>query len=909
MANNIKIGVEADLNTDAMQAELQSVRRAFNALAADAAKLGKQRIEPISKASVEDARRMNAQFSEMLRLSSGLRRNLESAGQGGKPWHGVDWSKVFPDPGQRQAYAGTLAGRLRPGSVSGIEPRPVPGGGYGGGVPPTPSERAHGVHGRAAGAGMAGVGKIAGAGLALAGVGSVMAMAGRAVDLAKQEATATDQLLRKSGDLSQSFDGLREKLRASGEGLGVLHVEAAQLANQYVSTANGQGGDIGGNLRTGFGLSRAYGLELSEGVGFMAQMRHQGQVKDGDKDGRKLAALIAEAIERGQSTGKAGEFLQAVSGFSSQVARLALSPANVAGFGGALASLTSSNDIGFKGDPTNSASMLMTADNAVRRGGGMGEASLNFQYGALNREMPGLSPIAAKAVMEQGLFGSGVSSSIQKYAKDNRVQLPQFSSKSNWRLLKAELDTQYRDDPMIRLEALKNHFQLGSLGHAAAMYNMNDDELTGLEKSGLDINSLKASSLQGVGRIGIANDDELKGMAGKLSERKDLTDTERSNIKAKLDDGDMKGLREVMLKAVSIREQEKNVGTETRDAVNALHNTLTDIGGVVLPAITGIQEGVVAMARAIAPDSDYAKNQKLQEGVAEYKARKVDLLAGHQKQLAELGTRLDTRGIDGKQREFAIGQLKELHQAEIYKFTRENDNYEDFINKDKRGGAGGAGSIVDGIRQRNSQLTAPAQPIDLGITPVAARPAGGGGLFDAVVSQESGGRHYGSDGQLLRSGKGARGIAQIMPGTGGDPGYGVRPLQNDSEEEHRRFGSDYLAAMMKEFGGDKAKALAAYNAGPGAVQKSIRRNGDAWLQHMPKETQDYVPGVLGRKHSADGFSGDVPAGNPAGSPTQPIVARVEGAFQLHDSMGAPAAPQLDVSTRVTLPSAAGAGGL
>ncbi len=261
MANNIKIGVEADLNSDAMQAELQSVRRAFNALAADAAKLGKQRIEPISKASVEDARRMNAQFAEMLRLSAGLRRNLESAGQGGKPWHGVDWSKVFPDPGQRQAYAGTLAGRLRPGSVSGIEPRPVPVGGYGGGVPPTPSERAHGVHGRAAGAGMAGVGKIAGAGLALAGVGSVMAMAGRAVDLAKQEATATDQLLRKSGDLSQSFDGLREKLRASGEGLGVLHVEAAQLANQYVSTANGQGGDIGGNLRTGFGLSRAYGLE------------------------------------------------------------------------------------------------------------------------------------------------------------------------------------------------------------------------------------------------------------------------------------------------------------------------------------------------------------------------------------------------------------------------------------------------------------------------------------------------------------------------------------------------------------------------------------------------------------------------------------------------------------------------
>lgn len=67
--------------------------------------------------------------------------------------------------------------------------------------------------------------------------------------------------------------------------------------------------------------------------------------------------------------------------------------------------------------------------------------------------------------------------------------------------------------------------------------------------------------------------------------------------------------------------------------------------------------------------------------------------------------------------------------------------------------------------------------------------------------------------------KGARGLGQLMPGTAKNPGYGVRPLQNDTPEENMRLSADYFAAMLKEFGGDYALAAAAYNAGPGAVKK------------------------------------------------------------------------------------------
>lgn len=127
-------------------------------------------------------------------------------------------------------------------------------------------------------------------------------------------------------------------------------------------------------------------------------------------------------------------------------------------------------------------------------------------------------------------------------------------------------------------------------------------------------------------------------------------------------------------------------------------------------------------------------------------------------------------------------------------------------------------------------------------------------IFNALIQQESGGRHYGDGSMLLSSPKGARGVTQVMPATGRDPGYGVRPLANDSREEYLRFGRDYLAAMMKEFDGDTQKALAAYNAGPGAVKNAVASHGANWLSAMPGETQAYVPSIMGAASKGGGNS-------------------------------------------------------
>lgn len=84
---------------------------------------------------------------------------------------------------------------------------------------------------------------------------------------------------------------------------------------------------------------------------------------------------------------------------------------------------------------------------------------------------------------------------------------------------------------------------------------------------------------------------------------------------------------------------------------------------------------------------------------------------------------------------------------------------------------------------------------------------------------------------------GARGTMQTMPGTLRDPGYGVRPAQNDTPQELDRVGRDYLGALTQHYGSSTVAHIA-YNWGPG--------NTDAWLKNgahinqLPAETRQYL---------------------------------------------------------------------
>lgn len=97
---------------------------------------------------------------------------------------------------------------------------------------------------------------------------------------------------------------------------------------------------------------------------------------------------------------------------------------------------------------------------------------------------------------------------------------------------------------------------------------------------------------------------------------------------------------------------------------------------------------------------------------------------------------------------------------------------------------------------------------------------------------------------------GAAGLWQFMVGTGKMYGLEVSSYQDERFDpiKETEAACKYLRFLYNTFG-DWNLALAAYNSGPGNVNKAIRRAGgvkDFWKikQYLPKETQGYVPAFI-----------------------------------------------------------------
>jgi soluble lytic murein transglycosylase-like protein len=135
------------------------------------------------------------------------------------------------------------------------------------------------------------------------------------------------------------------------------------------------------------------------------------------------------------------------------------------------------------------------------------------------------------------------------------------------------------------------------------------------------------------------------------------------------------------------------------------------------------------------------------------------------------------------------------------------------------------------------------RPFHLEIVKAAERAGIDPALVHAVIRVESG---YNAS---AVSPKGAMGLMQVMPGTARR--FGVDDLLKPGASISA--GTQYLSHLMRIFGGDLRLALAAYNAGEGAVLRYGR-------QIPPyRETRGYVPRVLSTYQALSALAAPAPS--------------------------------------------------
>jgi soluble lytic murein transglycosylase-like protein len=147
-----------------------------------------------------------------------------------------------------------------------------------------------------------------------------------------------------------------------------------------------------------------------------------------------------------------------------------------------------------------------------------------------------------------------------------------------------------------------------------------------------------------------------------------------------------------------------------------------------------------------------------------------------------------------------------------------------------------------------ASASGPGLGLTTGATAVAAGASGGDGAFKTEIDAAA--AKYGLDPALLRglirqesnfnpsagSPAGAQGLTQLMPGTAASLGV-TNPLDPAQSIDG---GAKYLRQQLDAFGGDVTKALAAYNAGPGAVQRYGGVPPYAETQNYVRQVQAYA---------------------------------------------------------------------
>lgn len=668
----IKIPVSAEFQADDVQKQIAQINAQFKSMGDAIAKANNQRFEPITLKTKEDLKYYVQQSEKLLKIQGELRNRMERSGQGGKNPLMANWGHLYMNENTRMKrqqemlvyFGGEFedgnkpAAPKKPAPHAPIPPVNQPGGSGGGRRPPGGNpwvqqgtrvlqsglNAAGPVGGVAAGALNTGMSAGFGAGLmglvggmVALGVGKIVGAATEKIDQAERNNVEFDRLKRTLGDVNVSFAGLKTLIHDNANNLAITFEEAGKLSMSFAKLGNvsdDQYHNLGKDIGVGVGFSRGFGLDPEQGNEMFGRMRGL-RLTSNDQDSKRMALLIGETIGKSNAFAKADEVMEAIASFATMQTRQVLATPNLRGYAGEYSALVGSGIPGL--DPAGAGGLLSRVNSSLMAGGARGEASQFFT--SMVSERMGLNPIQSAIMREGGAFATndlmfGGGSAASRFG----IKGPQGDSTFLQNTLQM-LREKYPEKGMQAMAAA-NHLGIG-MNQAMALLSVNPNEMGGLQRglsdAGIDMGTLNSAGIANLSKVFTGSDGDRQAVANSLYGRtgnQALTTTESDRLRTAMAGDDVEAQKKILAELVSSRDQEKTQGSDIRDSKNLLDNIKTAVADKLIPLVTEMRHGVMAIAGV---GKDGMTPQKIQEQVvrAEYQGKADAITQQYQAQIDE----------------------------------------------------------------------------------------------------------------------------------------------------------------------------------------------------------------------------------------------------------------------------------
>lgn len=721
MGNDVKIGVNAVFDGSGVDAGV-------SAMANKIQQANKTQYTPVSDKAIKNIKDVNKAFEQLMRVDTDLKRRAKASGQSGANFESFNWESAYPNQANRAKKQHSTQNYVNnPLNHGGPSPN-APRGGSGGGFAANAAVGAAQAGLRAAGpagsvaAGALGTGMSVGAGAGLMGlmggmlalgVGKIVSSAMEKVTQAENNSVALDALKRTLGDVNVSFAALKSVVHSGADNLKITYDEAGRLSSQFVKLGNVSGEQyksLAGELDVGVGMSRAFGMDPSQGMDALGQMRGIG-VTNNTQDSRKFALLIGETIGKSDAFAKSGEVMDAITGFATSQTRNNVGVANYEGFAGMLSAMVGSKTPGM--DVAGSTNMLAKIGASLSAGGAHGEAS-QFFTGMVGSRM-GLDPIQTQIMREGGAFATndtmfGPDSAAAKFG----ISGPK-GGKSN---LQGQLDLlreQYGSNKGMLAQATSNHLGIG-INQAMGILNVKPNELGEMQKYA-DFGKMSGNGIGNMSKALFGTDADRGGIAKNLLGRSDVSKDDKAAIEAAMLK-DTPAQKDMLAKMTAQYDQERTTGSDVRDSKNALDNIKTNMADKLVPLMTQMRHGIMSIAGGGTKSPMEIMRSVIdlesKDTINSIKGQYKDPLAAKSLEMAQqIKARSDGAGsMTPEQLRVADGKIKALSDEIVALNTKE------------------AAAIKAELAERDKRLTdlkAQNAPVDAANGGAPSTPGGGGG--------------------------------------------------------------------------------------------------------------------------------------------------------------------------------------